>query len=94
MGVAIELVSKLWAAKLKAEFTLTTSRKIVKCIADASKAGIPWMLIVGENELKKGLITLRDIQTRRQEEVPRDEIVEALKMRLNSSSSDNCIVVQ
>lgn len=88
MGVAIELVSKLWAAKLKAEFVLTNSRKIVKCIADASKAGIPWMLIVGENELQKGLITLRDIQAKRQEEVPRDEIIAELKMRLNSSSSD------
>jgi len=37
----------------------------VKCIVDALKAGIPWMLIMYEKELQKGLIKLRDIQAKR-----------------------------
>eukprot|EP01018_Ginkgo_biloba_P019765 Gb_28395 [translate_table: standard] len=83
MRVAIKLVSELWAGKLKAEFVLTSSRKISKQIQHAVDTGIPWMLIMGENELQKGLVILKDIQANKQEEISRDKIVEELKKRLN-----------
>ncbi|GLJ24014.1 hypothetical protein SUGI_0457460 [Cryptomeria japonica] len=86
MGVAIKLVSELWAGKLKAEFALTSIKKIMKQIQYALESGIPYMLIMGENELKNGLIQLKDIRANQQDEVPRDKIVEELKQRLNGSN--------
>lgn len=86
MGVAIKLVSELWAGKLKAEFALTSIKKIGKQVQYALESGIPYMLIMGENELKNGLIQLKDIEASQQDEVPRDKIVEELKKRLNGSN--------
>uniref|UniRef100_A0A0C9QXR6 Histidine--tRNA ligase, cytoplasmic n=1 Tax=Wollemia nobilis TaxID=56998 RepID=A0A0C9QXR6_9CONI len=95
MGVAVKLVSELWAGKLKAEFALTSSRKIGKQIQNALESGIPYMLIMGENELNRGLVILKDIEANKQEEVPRDNIVDELKNRLNASNpSDVYTTVQ
>ncbi|KAH9307464.1 hypothetical protein KI387_035375 [Taxus chinensis] len=93
MGVAIKLVSELWAGKLKAEFALTPIKKIGKQVQYALESGIPYMLIMGDNELQKGLVNLKDIQANQQEEVPRDKIVEELKKRLNASNHSDIYTV-
>eukprot|EP00252_Welwitschia_mirabilis_P026656 TRINITY_DN8803_c0_g1_i2.p1 TRINITY_DN8803_c0_g1~~TRINITY_DN8803_c0_g1_i2.p1 ORF type:complete len:988 (-),score=194.47 TRINITY_DN8803_c0_g1_i2:301-3126(-) len=93
MKVAVRLVTELWAAKLNAEFALTSSRKIGKHIEDALKSGIPLMLILGENELQKGLVILKDLDAKEQKEVPRDRIVEEVKLKLKTSNHSNQFVV-
>lgn len=44
--------------------------------------GIPLAVILGESELKRGVVKIRNITTRQEEEVPRDNLVQELKSRI------------
>lgn len=57
LPLGVELVSELWAAKLNAEFSAITRRS--KHFEHAKKSRIPLMVIVGEDELKKGVVKLK-----------------------------------
>lgn len=48
----------------------------------ADKLGANLAIIVGEAELERGAVLLRDLETKAQEEVPRAQLVETLKTRL------------
>lgn len=80
--LAAELVSELWSAGIKAEFKLRT--RVMDHISYAKDSGIPWMVLVGENETREGKVKLKDIRTSREEEVPRKDFVQVLKHRLGS----------
>ncbi|MEM2937195.1 MAG: histidine--tRNA ligase [Candidatus Bathyarchaeia archaeon] len=41
-------------------------RKVAKALEDANRKGIPYVVIVGERELKHGAVTLRDMQRKEQ----------------------------
>lgn len=44
--------------------------------------GIPLAVILGESELKRGIVKIRNIKTRQEEEVPRDNLVQELQSRI------------
>ncbi|KAL6607825.1 hypothetical protein ACP70R_040888 [Stipagrostis hirtigluma subsp. patula] len=79
--LAAELVSELWNAGIKAEFKLTT--RVQNHIKYAAQSGIPWMVLVGEAELKEGTVKLKDIKASKEEEVKRKDFVQELKKRLS-----------
>ena len=80
--LAAELVNELWSAGIKAEFKLTT--RVQNHIKYATQTGIPWMVLVGESELRDGKVKLKDIRANQEEEVPRKDFVEVLKQRLSN----------
>lgn len=80
--LAAELVSELWSVGIKAEFKLTT--RVQNHIKYAMQSGIPWMVLVGESELKDGKVKLKDIRANQEEEVLRKDFVQVLKQRLAS----------
>ena len=43
--------------------------------------GIPYAVVVGESELQNGVLKLRNIETREEIEVLRDNLVEEIKSR-------------
>lgn len=81
LSLAAELVGELWDAKIKAEFGQT--KRVMNHINRAKQAGIPWLVIVGESELSKGVVKLKNIDAKEEEEVQRGNLVEELKKRLN-----------
>ncbi|OEL14059.1 Histidine--tRNA ligase, cytoplasmic [Dichanthelium oligosanthes] len=81
LTLAAELVSELWSAGIKAEFKLTT--RVMNHIKYAEKSGIPWMVLVGESEMQKGSVKLKDVKANQEEEVDRKEFVQKLKNRLS-----------
>lgn len=46
--------------------------------------GIPLAIVLGDSELQKGSVKLRDIVTRQEVEVPRNQMVQAIKEKLNN----------
>ena len=44
--------------------------------------GIPYAVVVGESELQKGVLKLRNVETRNEIEVLRENLVEEIKSRL------------
>jgi len=55
------------------------AKKLSKQFDYADKLGIPICLILGDNEAKKGTITVKNMQSGEQKEVPQAEIFEVLK---------------
>ncbi|KAF8412783.1 hypothetical protein HHK36_000753 [Tetracentron sinense] len=84
LSQAAELVSELWNARLKAEYVV--SKRVMKQIDRAKESRIPWMVIVGEREQNEGVARIKDIEANKEEIVPRGNVVEELKRRLNSMS--------
>ncbi|XP_052186047.1 histidine--tRNA ligase, cytoplasmic [Diospyros lotus] len=85
LSLAAELVSGLWDARLKAEYVV--SKRVTKHIERAKASRIPWMVLVGERELKEGIVKLKDVEAAKEEKIPREKLVEELRKRLSSSSS-------
>ncbi|CAL4910310.1 unnamed protein product [Urochloa decumbens] len=81
LTLAAELVSELWSAGIKAEFKLTA--RVTNHIKYALQSGIPWMVLVGESELQKGSVKLKDVKANQEEEVDRKDFVQELKKRLS-----------
>jgi histidyl-tRNA synthetase len=85
LAEAAELVSQLWAAKIKAEYLV--SKRRTKHFDRATESGIPWMVIVGERELSEGVVTLKKVVKGSEEEhqgVSRDSFVEQLLKLLST----------
>lgn len=79
--LAAELTSKLWSAKLKAEFVVST--RFDKIISRANDSKIPWMVLVRDRELETGKVKIKNLETKIEEEVPLSAFVDEVKNRLN-----------
>lgn len=80
--IAIQIVTELWEGRLKAEFACVAAGKLSQQITKAATSGIPWLVIVGEDEVKEGLVRLRDISASTQEDVKRPNLVKELQTRV------------
>lgn len=79
--LAAELTSELWNAGVKAECSI--HKKIGKHFDRANESRIPWMIIAGEREVKEGIVKLRDLNAKSEEDIPRSRLLEELQRRLN-----------
>lgn len=48
----------------------------------AGKRSLPWAIVCGGNELGSDTVVLRDMQSRKQEKVPRSQLIEVLRQKL------------
>lgn len=83
ISLGAELASELWDAKLKAE--VMVNKRVTKHIDRARGSKIPYMVIVGDQELSKGVVKLKDVTAATEDEVLRIELVAELQRRLNIS---------
>lgn len=82
MGEAAEvrgwkLASSLRAAGIAADIAYKGNAK--KRFERANKTGAAYAVILGEDELKNGTVTLKNLQTGEQESCPREQVTEKLK---------------
>ena len=75
----IETAQKLRSEGVPAETDLM-GRKLKQCFEYAEKAGIPYMIIIGEKELASGKLTLRNMARREQAELGMDGVLEMLRL--------------
>ncbi|KAL9290094.1 Histidine--tRNA ligase, cytoplasmic [Arabidopsis thaliana] len=84
LAEAAELVSQLWGAKINAEYLV--SKRKEKHFNRAKESGIPWMVMVGEKELRGSFVTLKKLEKGSEEKedqtCTRDRFVEELKKLL------------
>lgn len=83
LKVAIKVVKELWAAKIKAEFSCVQPNKILKQLDFAKGKQIPWMIVMGQDELDKGIVRLQNVATKEAVEVPRVHLVSELQNRFS-----------
>jgi histidyl-tRNA synthetase len=72
------IVTELRRAGIGAEFDLM-GRGMKGQMKDAARSGARWAALLGEDEIDAGEVTLRDLDTGRQERVPLDSLSETLR---------------
>lgn len=77
-GQALKVATKLRAANINTELYPDPSDKLDKQFKYADKKGIPYALVIGDDELAKDLITLKDLKTRKQSTLPLEQVIKML----------------
>uniref|UniRef100_A0A8B9ZY61 histidine--tRNA ligase n=1 Tax=Anas zonorhyncha TaxID=75864 RepID=A0A8B9ZY61_9AVES len=77
----LKLISELWDAGIKAEILYKKNPKLLNQLQYCEETGIPLVAIVGEQELKDGVVKLRDVATREEVNIRRENLIEEIRMR-------------
>jgi histidyl-tRNA synthetase len=80
----LEILAKLWNGNIKAEHSYKANPKLLQQLQHCEENQIPLALVLGDGELERGVVKLRDVTTRQEDEVPIDNVVEAIKWRLSA----------
>ena len=75
---AVEITQALRREGLKAEYDVR-GRKLRKALDYANALNIPCVVILGKRDLEQGRVTIRDMESGEQFEVPLNAIVEKVK---------------
>lgn len=78
----LRLLSELWAGNVNAEHSFKRNPKILDQMQYCEDKGIPIALILGQDELAKNVVTMRNVVTREQIQVPREQLLQQLKEQL------------
>uniref|UniRef100_A0A2A4JWG9 histidine--tRNA ligase n=1 Tax=Heliothis virescens TaxID=7102 RepID=A0A2A4JWG9_HELVI len=82
----MKICTELWNAGIKTEQSYKKNPKMLNQLQHCEENGIPIAVVLGESELKRGVVKVRNITTRQEDEVPRDQLVEDLKTRIAALS--------
>ncbi|PWA97198.1 hypothetical protein CTI12_AA031840 [Artemisia annua] len=85
LPLAAKLVSMCWDAKLKARFLV--NKRLSKHFDLAKESGIPWIVMVGEKEITKGVVKLQNKDAKVEKEVPTSDFVDELVRLINTPQS-------
>ncbi|XP_036380222.1 histidine--tRNA ligase-like [Megalops cyprinoides] len=77
----LKLVAELWDAGIKAEVVYKENPKLLNQFQHCEESGIPLVAILGEQELKDGVVKLRCVASREEVEVPRAQLVAEINRR-------------
>jgi histidyl-tRNA synthetase len=72
----------LWNAGIKAEQSYKKNPKLLVQLQHCEENEIPWAVIIGEGEVASGVVKLRNVISRQEEEVKRENLVEEIFKRL------------
>lgn len=71
----------LWDANISAEFSQQDNPKLKYELADSLEREIPFMAIVGEEEVQSNTCKVKDLKARTEETVPMSELVVTLRKK-------------
>uniref|UniRef100_A0A8C5M638 histidine--tRNA ligase n=1 Tax=Leptobrachium leishanense TaxID=445787 RepID=A0A8C5M638_9ANUR len=77
----MRIISTLWNSGIKAEMLYKENPKFLTQLHYCEQRGIPLVVTIGEMELKDGVVKLRDVATREEAIVLRENLVEEIRKR-------------
>ncbi|KAL8194140.1 UNVERIFIED_CONTAM: hypothetical protein K2H54_001000 [Gekko kuhli] len=78
----MKLIAELWDAGIKAEMLYKKNPKLLNQLQYCEETGIPLVAIIGQQEMDDGVVKLRDVATRKEIDVPKENLIEEIKKRL------------
>ncbi|XP_038213732.1 histidine--tRNA ligase, cytoplasmic isoform X1 [Zerene cesonia] len=78
----LKICAELWNAGIKTEQSYKKNPKMLNQLQHCEENGIPFAVVLGESELKRGVVKIRNITTREENEVPRESLVDELRTRI------------
>jgi histidyl-tRNA synthetase len=82
---ALALAANLRAAAINTEATLEPG-KLSRQLKYADRSGIRFLALAGPDERTRSVVMLRDLQAKSQDEIPADQLVDAVKRRLREKA--------
>ena len=76
---SIKVAAFLREKNINTELFLNPEKKLDKQLKYADKKGIPYVLILGEEEAKKNVVKLKDLKTGKQQEVTLEQLIKILQ---------------
>lgn len=84
LAESLDIARRLRAAGINTEVQME-GRKLAKQFQYASRAGIRFVVLVGEDERARGMVTVKDLQREQQFEVAREELASSLRVELEQA---------
>ncbi|XP_068133906.1 histidine--tRNA ligase, cytoplasmic [Hyperolius riggenbachi] len=81
----MKLIAEFWNGGIKAEMLYKKNPKLLSQLQYCEETGIPLVAILGEQELKEGVVKLRVVSTREEVDVARQNLVEEIQRRTSRS---------
>ena len=82
--MAFENSKFLCVISLKAEHSYKLNPKLLVKLQYGEENQIPFAVVFGDSELSKGVVKLREVSTRKEEEITLAELGNEIKKRLNN----------
>ncbi|XP_053950736.1 histidine--tRNA ligase, cytoplasmic isoform X1 [Anastrepha ludens] len=80
----LSVLNSLWDQGIKAEHSYKLNPKLLAQLQYCEENQIPLAIVFGDSELAKGVVKLREVDTRKEEEVQLTELGNEIKKRLRS----------
>lgn len=80
----LSILNDLWDQGIKAEQSYKLNPKLLAQLQHCEENKIPLAIILGGSELERGVVKLREVDTRKEDEVPLDLLAAEIKKRLHS----------
>ncbi|XP_056129385.1 histidine--tRNA ligase isoform X2 [Lampris incognitus] len=77
----LKLTNELWSSGIKAEVIYKKNPKLLSQLQYCEDSGIPLVAILGEQELKDGVVKLRTVATREEMDVSRTDLIKEIRRR-------------
>ncbi|EGR34186.1 hypothetical protein IMG5_021010 [Ichthyophthirius multifiliis] len=84
----LKLTNELWDRKFKAEIIYSEKPKPQKQLSYALENQIPFMIWIGDEELKGGFVKLKCTYLKSEENIQRNELLDILQQKLDSYYTD------
>uniref|UniRef100_A0A1A8S906 histidine--tRNA ligase n=1 Tax=Nothobranchius rachovii TaxID=451742 RepID=A0A1A8S906_9TELE len=81
----LKLVTDLWKAGIKAEVMYKKNPKLLSQLQHCEESGIPLVAILGEQELKDGVVKLRVVATREEVDLSRADLIREIRRRTSEA---------
>lgn len=78
----MKILKILWENKIKATHSGKKNPKMLNQLQYCEENLIPYAVVIGESELQKGVVKLRNIETREEVEILRENLAEEIKSKL------------
>lgn len=80
----LQILNELWTANIKAEHSYKHNPKLLAQLQHCEENSIPYAIILGDSELQRGVVKLRQVTSRTEEEIPIDKLAEEISIRIKA----------
>lgn len=78
----LKIIGDLWNAGIRAEHSYKLNPKLLVQLQHCEEHGIPYAVVFGDGELDRGVVKLREVFSRKEDEVPLSGLAEEIRKRL------------
>ncbi|XP_037809583.1 histidine--tRNA ligase isoform X1 [Lucilia sericata] len=80
----LSILNDLWNQGVKAEHSYKLNPKLLAQLQHCEEQQIPLAVVFGDSELSKGIVKLREVGSRKEEDIPLADLADEIKKRLRN----------